>query len=89
VWRTCVWVGNGDRALHQGDVEIQFYCVATRPLDAGIGDQADQDHPGNAMLPELDVEVGVGEAVLAPIFPSAAERNRDALAVPTVLCENL
>jgi hypothetical protein len=70
VWRTCVWVGNGDRALHQGDVEIQFYRVATRRLDAGIGDQADQDHPGNAMLPELDVEVDVGEAVLAPMLLS-------------------
>ena len=73
VWRArraSGWAGNGGRALYQGGVEIQFHHVATRRLDAGIGDQADQDHPGNAVLPELDVEVGVREAVLVPMFLS-------------------
>ena len=62
------WAENGGRALHPGDVEIQGHRLGTRRLDAGIGDQADQDHPGNARLSELDVEVCVGEAVLAPMF---------------------
>jgi hypothetical protein len=51
-------------------VEIQFHHVATCRLDAGTGDQADQNHPRNAVLPELDVEAGVREAVLVPMFLS-------------------
>ena len=53
---------------HQGDVVAELHRIAARGLDAGVGDHADDDHPLDAELLELLVEVGVGEPARPPVF---------------------
>jgi hypothetical protein len=52
----------------QGDVVPQFPAEAAGRLDAGVGDHADQDNAADAVLLELQIEVGVGEAARSPVL---------------------
>src|SRR5262245_40277782 len=51
----CVAEGGG-RVAYQRDVVAKIHCVLGCGLDAGVGNQADNDHVGDAVLLELHVE---------------------------------
>ena len=62
------WVECGGAVLHQGYMITQLHPVAAGGLDTAAGDQPDQDDLLDAMLLELGVEIGVGEAALRPVL---------------------
>src|SRR5215472_1145986 len=53
---------------HQGDVIAEFRAVARGALDAGVREHACDDDLLDAALLELEIEVGVGKPVLAPML---------------------
>jgi len=53
---------------HQCDPTAHLHAVPVCRLDAAAGHQADGIDPVNAVLIELDVEVGIGEAALRPVL---------------------
>jgi len=46
----------------------QLHAEAAGRLNAGVGDQTDQDDAADAVLPQLQIEVGVGEAARSPVL---------------------
>jgi hypothetical protein len=50
------------------DVVFELGGIADGRLDAGMRDQPDDDEPMDAVLPELQIQVGVGEAARAPML---------------------
>ena len=50
----------------QSDVIPQLHAEAAGRLNAGVGDQTDQDDAADAVLPQLQIEIGVGEAARSP-----------------------
>src|SRR5215813_12216994 len=56
------------RVLHHGDLVAQLGGVANSRFDAGVRDQPDDDELMGAVLLELQVQVGVGEAARTPVF---------------------
>src|SRR5262245_59032160 len=87
----CVAEGGG-RVTYQRDVVAKLHCVLGCGLDAGLGNQADNDHVGDAVLLELHVEIGVGEAALPPMLggDDVARLRREIrveFAAPFATCE--
>jgi hypothetical protein len=54
--------------FEQSDVIPQLHAEAAGRLNAGVGDQTDQDDAADAVLPQLQIEVGVGEAARSPVL---------------------
>src|SRR5208337_4815459 len=46
----------------------ELHAEAAGRLDAGVGDHTDQDDATNAVLLELQIEIGVGEAARSPML---------------------
>ena len=59
---------SGRRIPHERDVIAQFHGEPTRGFNACIRQQADHDHVCDALLFELEVEIGVSKAALPPVF---------------------
>src|SRR5215469_6641594 len=58
------------RVLHHGDVIAELSGKANGCFDTGVRDQPDDDELMDAVLLELQIEVGVGEAAGAPVLLS-------------------
>src|SRR5437764_15431602 len=71
----------GGRILDKGDVTAELHAKASGRLDAGVGDQADENELLEPALFELGVEIGVGEATLPP----AGEENGFRLGVSSAM----
>src|SRR6516164_7638301 len=56
------------RVLYHRDVVAELGCVANGRFDAGVSYQSDHDESMDAVLLELQVQVGVGEAAGTPMF---------------------
>src|SRR5215510_2056462 len=56
--------------VHQRDFVPQLRRIANGRVDAGVHAQADHDQLMNAVLLELQIEVGVGKAAGAPVLLS-------------------
>ena len=59
---------SGRGVAHQGDVVAEFLCVTSSGFDAGVGEQTDDDHVGNALLLEAEIQVGIGKAAGTPML---------------------
>jgi hypothetical protein len=46
----------------------EFHAEAAGRLDTGVGDQAYQDDAADAVLLELQIEIGVGKAARSPVL---------------------
>jgi hypothetical protein len=69
--------------LHQGYVVAELHRIAAGSFDAGVGQQADHDHPVDSVLLELEVEIGVGKAVLGPVLlDDDVDRLRHEIGMP-------
>ncbi|SED20375.1 hypothetical protein SAMN04490356_7410 [Streptomyces melanosporofaciens] len=60
--------GGGGGVTDQRDVVAEFHGETSGGLDAGVRQQSDEDHMGDAVLPELHIQVGVGEPALRPVL---------------------
>src|SRR5262249_23085177 len=60
---------SGGRITNQGDVIAELHGEARRRIDARIGKQPGEDRVTDAVLRELQIQVGVGEAALSPVLP--------------------
>src|SRR5262249_8355385 len=60
----------GDRVSHHRDVVTELGSIPDRRFDAGMRYQPDDDQPMDAVLLELQIQVGVGETAGAPMFLS-------------------
>lgn len=68
-WAACIISGECRGGIsHQGDVVAKFLGVPGGGLDAGIGQQTDDDHVGYAPLLEAKIQVGVGKTARAPVL---------------------
>src|SRR5215467_3392655 len=56
------------RILNDGDVITELGGIAHSRFDAGMRDESDDDELMDAVLLELQVQVGVGEATGTPVF---------------------
>src|SRR5262249_54218576 len=56
------------RVSYHGDLVAEFGGIAHGRFDAGMRDQADDDQLMDAVLLELQIQVGVGETAGAPMF---------------------
>src|SRR3974390_2723482 len=56
------------RILNDGDLRTELGGIAHSRFDAGMRDKSDDDELMDAVLLELQVEVGVGEATGTPVF---------------------
>src|SRR5262249_52299251 len=56
------------RILNDGDVITELGGIAHGRFDAGMRDESDDDELMGAVLLELQVQVGVGEAAGTPVF---------------------
>src|SRR6266542_4962926 len=57
-----------DGIVHQPDFVAQLRSIANGRVDAGIRAYADHDQLVNAVLLELQIEIGVGEPAGAPVL---------------------
>ena len=57
----------GGGVLDQGDVVPEFHAKAAGRLDAGAGDHADQHDAADAVLLELQIEIGVAKPLVPRI----------------------
>src|SRR5262245_45038294 len=53
---------------HHADLVSELSGLATSRFDAGMGDQPDDDELVDAVLLELQVQIGVGEAARTPML---------------------
>src|SRR5262249_43058035 len=53
---------------NQGDVIAELHREARRRIDAGVSQQSHDDRVTDAMLLELQIEIGVGETALSPML---------------------
>src|ERR1700678_1229666 len=58
----------GCRIPDQSDVVTEFHRIACGGLDAGIRKKSDDYDVWYASLPQLRVQIGIGEAALSPMF---------------------
>src|SRR6516225_9978930 len=58
----------GGRVAYQRDVVAELHCVLGGRLNAGVGNQADNDHVRYAVLLKLHVQIGVGKNALTPML---------------------
>src|SRR5262249_55159479 len=56
------------RITNQGDVIAVLHREARRRIDAGVSQQSHDDRVTDAMLLELQIEIGVGETALSPML---------------------
>src|SRR5499427_5225791 len=56
------------RVLHHGNVITELGGIAHSRFDAGMRNESDDDELMDAVLLELQVQVGVGEATGTPVF---------------------
>src|ERR1700722_7692294 len=82
------------RVLDQGDVVTELHAKTPGGFDATVGDQADENDLLNAVLLELEVEIGVGETALRPMLLDddvtvLGAKLRIELAAPRTDCEGL
>ncbi len=54
--------------LNESNVVAELHAKASGGFDAGIRDKTDKDDLLDPPLFELEVEIGIGEAALAPVF---------------------
>src|SRR5262249_10553475 len=57
-----------DGVLHQRHLVSQLRRMAHRRVDAGVRDEPDDDELVNAVLLELQIQIGVGEPAGAPVL---------------------
>ena len=56
------------RIFHDGDLVTELGGIAHSRFDAGMRDESDDDELMNAVLLQLQVQVGVGKATGTPVF---------------------
>lgn len=54
--------------LDQGDVIAKLHREAAGGFDAGVGQQADHDHPDDPLLLQPEIKIGVRKTALPPMF---------------------